>query len=214
MRIAVTLQFAKGYIAHPYWPERERLITVQKESGLNRARSLDKRQKALTSYLTAKALSVEDYRALELRAARAWYTAADVGLPGDPAEIVIPAHQLHGLMAQAADLAPAAVRLARPEQIRTLLTWEDCRTGRTKADGVWERFVVVKSGTGNTLSNQRGLRSDEYLTDVTAVGGLSLVSADLAPRAKQFIAWAGQEIGVGASRKLGWGRFQIVRWAE
>ena len=32
------------YIAHPYWPEREKLINIQKESGLSRARTAQTRR--------------------------------------------------------------------------------------------------------------------------------------------------------------------------
>ncbi len=215
MLITVTIQLPKGYIGHPYWPERERLINIQKESGLNRARNPKKRQDALRAWLDAHKMTQDDYRLLEARAARPFYTAADVSLTGrgiSPEEIVIPAHHLHGMCAQAADLAPASVRLASPEQIRTVMTVGDFRTGKTKPDGVWERFAVVKTGGGQTLSNQRGLRADHYLSDVTATGTVQLVNEELSQKAREFWAWAGREIGVGASRKLGWGRFTVESW--
>ena len=215
MILTVTIHLAKGYIGHPYWPEREKLINIQKESGINRARNPDKRQKSLRAWLDAHSLSLDDYHALEVRAARPFYRAADVGLKGptlDPDEIVIPAHHLHGMCAQAADMAPSSVRLANPDQVRTVLTCGDFRTGKTKPDGVWERFAVVKSGTGQNLSNQRGLRSDPYISDVTASGTLTLVNDELAARAREFFAWAGREVGVGAARKLGWGRFVVTVW--
>lgn len=129
-----------------------------------------------------------------------------------PDEIVIPSHHLHGMMANAADMAPASVRLAQPEQIRNLAVWSSLRTGKTKPDGMWERFVTVKSGTGQMLSNQRGLRVNQYLADVTATGTLQLVNPEQEKKARQFIAWAGAEVGVGASRKLGWGRFVVAGW--
>lgn len=43
------------YIAHPYWPEREKLINIQKESGLSRARTAQTRRKALDDYLASVA---------------------------------------------------------------------------------------------------------------------------------------------------------------
>jgi hypothetical protein len=215
LSISVVLHFPKGYIGHPYWPERERLITIQKESGVNRARSLDKREKTLRAYLASKTMTMDDYRALEARAGREFYTVADVddAPAAPPDEIVIPSHHLHGMMGQAADMAPASVRLARPEQIRNLVVWQSLRTGQTKPNRTWERFVTVKSGTGQTLSNQRGLRVNQYLEDVTARGALTVVNPEHAAKARQFIEWAGEEIGVGASRKLGWGRFTIIEWA-
>ncbi len=210
MLIDVTIHLPKGYIGHPYWPEREKLINIQKLSGCNRARSEDKRQKALRAWLDANGLTLDDYKALEARAARPFYTRADVGGRGD--EIVIPAHHLYGMCAQAADLAPASVRLASPEQIRTVMQVSDFGTGKSKADGIWERFAVVKTGTGQTLSNQRGLRADAYIADVTASGQIRLINDELEPKARQFLEWAGREVGVGAARKLGWGRFTITAW--
>lgn len=204
--IAVTIHFPKGYIAHPFWPAREKLINIQKQSGLNRARSEDKRQKTLSAWLQAHGLSLDDYRVLEAQANRPFYTADGSD------EIVVSSHQLYGMLAQASALAPSAIRLARPEQIRTLLTLSDFRTGKHKPDGVWERFVPVKSGTGQTLSNQRGLRADPYLSTFSAEGTVSLIDAEHEARAREFISWAGREVGVGAARKMGWGRFAIVSW--
>jgi len=205
MLIAVTLRFPKGYIGHPYWPEREKLINIQKESGINRARSLDKREKALRAYLDSRGLTQDDYRALEAKANRQFHTDASD-------HIVIPAHHLHGMIAQGAAQAPGSIRLASIGQIRTVIEFSDFVTDKTKPDGVWDRFVTVKSGTGQALSNQRGLRSNEYIADFTASGSVRLVNDEAEKKAKEFVAYIGREIGVGASRKLGWGRFELVEW--
>src|SRR5262245_15097 len=211
----IELTFTRGYIAHPYWPELEKLINIQKESGTRRARSEEKRVKALRDYLTAHDMSTDDYERLQARAERQFYTFADVGddnmmsgRPGD--EITIPAHQLYGCLAQAADLASSAIRIARKEQIRTVVQISNVSTGKARSDGVWERFVQVKSGTGQTLSNQRALRSNQYLGPFVGNGFLQF-SEDIVPYRKMvdFVEFAGREIGVGASRKLGWGRFTI-----
>jgi hypothetical protein len=205
MRIVIALEFVKGYIGHPYTPEREKLINIQKQSGLNRARSEDKRAKTLKAFLTAHNITVEEYQALEIAAARPFYMGPD-------GEILIPAHQLHGMMGQAADVSPASIRLAQPEQIRILLEWENLRTGKHKPDGIWERFVPVKSGTGQILSNQRSLRADPYIENFRASGALRLANPDQLAKAHEFIKWAGAEIGVGAARKMGWGRFEVAQW--
>lgn len=199
MRITVTLHFAKGYIGNPYWPEQERVITIRKQSGVDRVRSEAKRAQTLKAWLDAHNMTLDDFRDLEAKAARPFYTA-------DDGEIVIPAHHMHGFMASAAALAPAAIRLAKPEQVRTLAEWEDLRTGKHKPDDKWERFVR------NPLTNQRRLQVNDFIADVTATGTLRLVNDDTQKKAREFIAFGGTEVGVGAARKMGWGRFTIVAW--
>ncbi len=198
MIVHVTLHFPKGYIANPYWPAMERIITIRKQSGVDRARSEEKRAKTLKAWLESHDMTLEDYALLEREAARPFHTSQG-------GEIVIPAHHLHGFSANVAALAPASVRLAKPEQVRNLVEWSDLASGKTKADGEWSRFVR------NPLTNQRRLQVSPFISDVRATGTLRVVD-DLAKRAREFIAWGGQEIGVGAARKMGWGRFEIVEW--
>ena len=71
MRLArVTLYFPEKYIADPYFPEREELINIQKNSGMNRARSEQKREDSLKEYLRRNGYTLEHYALLE-RLARA-----------------------------------------------------------------------------------------------------------------------------------------------
>jgi hypothetical protein len=221
MRIDLALRFPKGLIQHPYWPSRERVIQVEKESGTRRARSEQNRARALQDYLNAHDLTVDDYEVMRTDADRQFYTWADVteDLDGhDPTEIVVPAHQLWGCLAQAADLASSSVRLARAEQIRTVLTLADgFATGCHESDAkLWQRYVVVTAGTGSKLSNQRALRENQYLpAGTTATGWLRFSEHIVDPaKVRTFLEFAGREIGCGASRKLGWGRFDIVAWDE
>jgi hypothetical protein len=212
MQRAYQITFIKGYIAHPYWPQRERLINIQKESGTKRVRSEEKRVKVLRDYLATKGMSMADYEALEQEADRQFYTAADLDNADghDITEIVIPAHQIYGMAAQACGLASSSIRIARAENLRTVLTVSDIFTGKHKADGVWERFVVVTAGAGNKLSNQRALRSNEFVGPFTATFEVKFSEEVIDPKkVDDFLGFCGREIGVGASRKLGWGRFEI-----
>ena len=199
MLIHTTLRFLKGYIANPYWPAMERIITIRKQSGVDRARSEAKRAASLKAWLDTHDLTLDDYKALETAATRPFHTAED-GM------IVIPAHQLHGFMANVAALAPSAIRLAKPEQIRNVIEWGDLRTGKSKPDGMWDRFVR------NPLTNQRRLQSSNYIADFQASGSLQLIDEDQEKKAREFIAWGGREVGVGAARKMGWGRFDVITW--
>jgi hypothetical protein len=207
------LHFSKGYIANPYWVELAKLIDIQKGSGMNRAKSETKRKQALEDYLRANNLTTDDYQALEQRAARQWYQVDDLDQPEaghQSNEIVIPGHQWYGAAAYGASQVTKALRVASPEQIRTILHIGDSYTGKSRPDGVWERFVVVKSGIGGKLSNQRGLRSNEYISDFETELPVSFPDDVDAAKVKHFFAWIGENAGPGASRKFGWGRYKIV----
>lgn len=213
MRLSAMLTFPRGYIAHPYWTAMERKIDIEKRSGVNRARSEDKRAKALDSYLKKIGMTLAEFRKIEQAAARPFYTVGDLdeAVNGHAAnEIVIPAHQLYGCLAQGCDLASSALRLSSREQLRTLLALSPVFTGKTEPDGTWERFVTVTGGGGAKLSNQRGLRSNAYLGPFSAPLEVEF-SDDMvaAPRVRDFITFCGREIGVGAARKMNWGRFAV-----
>ena len=208
-----------GFIAHPYWPEREKVINIRKRSGVDRPMLSDqKRAQALSQYIQSLGMTLVDFEGLEKQASRPFYTWADVLLPEvlngrDPTEIVISAHEVYGCLAQAASLVSSATRVAKPEHIRTVLHVSDLATGKRAPDGVWERYVTVKAGTGAKLSNQRGFRSNEFIENFSATGSIAF-SPDMAEakKVRRFLDVAGQEIGIGAARKMGWGRFRVTRW--
>jgi hypothetical protein len=206
MRVAISAAFTKGYIAHPYTPAMERVINIEKESGMRRVRSSEKAARALADYLASRDMTQDDYLHLKEEASKPFYM-------NKSGEIIISAHQLNGMLAQGCQLATASIRLARAEQIRSLLTVSDWETGKSKPDGVWERFVVVTGGPGGKLSNQRALRSNPYIQDFTATGWIEF-SEDVLDQEKvqRFFVFCGRDVGVGASRKLGWGRFEVERW--
>jgi len=197
------------------------VINIEKESGTRRARSEANRVRALTEYLTKIGMTVAELEELRRRAERPFYTAGDVEkmsfgasrLNGhDPDEIVIPPHQIYGCLAQAADTARSSTRIATREQIRSVIAVTDpIYTGKHHADGTWERFAVVTGGTGAKLSNQRALRRNDYLGPFTASLTVEFDNALVDPgKVTDFLAYAGREVGIGASRKLGWGRFDIA----
>lgn len=195
MEYKVTVHLT-SYIAHPYWPEREKLINITKESGMSRARTAENRRKALDSYLASAGLTRADFEELERLASRPFHT-----------------HDGHIIVPELAtcDRIVSRDRPCPPEVARTLIRPTPWYTDRTDADGTWERFAVVSSGTGAKLSNQRALRADPYIKDASATGTLDIEDSAIRPDVLwKALTWAGTNVGIGASRKMGWGRFTLT----
>lgn len=216
--MTLPIRFRKGYIAHPYWPAREKVINIEKESGTRRARSEANRAKSLTDYLRKIGMSEVEYEALRRQADRQFYVVSDVLQRGDTAsgkdmdEIVIPQHQVYGAFAQASNTARSATRIASADNIRTVLELlEPIYTGHHERDGVFERFAVPTAGTGAKLSNQRALRTNDFLGPFSAEMTVQFDPHLVAPdRVRNFLEFVGRDVGVGACRKMGWGRFEIA----
>lgn len=200
----VTLYFGEKYIADPYWPEREELINIQKNSGMNRARSEQKREETLKEYLRRNGYSLEQYAELERLSRRPFYT-------NEKGQIILSTHQMYGCLIEAARNISASQRPCEPNNLRHVLRLTDFVTTKRQSDGVFKRLVMPKSGTGQPLSNQRALRMNDYIADFEATGTLSFFPEDIrsADELPDFLTYAGQRIGVGASRKMGCGRFVV-----
>jgi hypothetical protein len=210
----------RSYIAHPYWPEMERLINIQKESGMNRARSSANRRKALEQHLKMLDMKLADYDELERLANRPFH-ADELGA------VVIPKANVDAMLVQTCDTIRAAGRPCPPDQVRTVLRASGWSTNIAEAEALeWRRFAVVSAGTGAKLSNQRGLRVNRYIggdppgeeppTDkVIATGRLDpnpeMVRPDVL---RSALVYAGEWVGIGASRKMGWGRFDLLRFDQ
>lgn len=198
----------KGFVADPYWPEVAELINIQKSSGLNRAKSEANRRKALEEHLKLLGKTLADYEALQARAHQSFAY-------GEDGKIVIPANNIESFLVNTSDVVRAASRPCPPEQVRSLLTVTPWRTEKTAPDGTWERFATVSSGTGAKLSNQRGLRKSEYIADFDAEGEMSFTPDFVKPSVlEQAIRLGGENVGIGASRKMGYGRFTLVEWGK
>jgi hypothetical protein len=201
---SMTFSFQKGYIAEPFWPERAKLIDIQKGSGVNRARSDANRRKALEEYLGREGMTLRDYENLEKLASRPFYVNGSD-------EIIIPESQILSFLVATCDEARSAARPCDPGQVRSRFIASDFPTGKTKADGIWERFATVSSGTGAKLSNQRGLRKSSYIKEFETSGTLVFDEAFVDPSTlHNALVWGGGFVGIGAARKMGWGRFKVT----
>jgi len=204
----LTLEVDK-YIAHPYWPERDRVVNIRKASGVDRCKSDDTRDKTLRRYLEKIELTWAEWEALVQLAERQWYRQN-----GEDSPIIIPRHHLAGCLVQSCTSAPAGCKFPK-DAFRSLVQLGDLVTTKTQPDTVFERFVRPSDAkTGKPLSNQRSLRSNQVIEQFEATGTLALDMDNVKPDAVQgLLKYAGKYTGVGASRKMGYGRFTVKTFA-
>ena len=204
MRASVTLRM-NNYIAHPFTAERNTVIDIEKKSGVNRQKSEDKRIAALKAQCEKMGLTYEDYLRLREEAAEQWYRDRD-------GNIMIPRHQIAGGLVQTIGTAPKALRgTFSRDNFRALVQIGDFVTDRKRADGVFSRFVKLEN------SNQRNFQENEFIGEYiqgdpfTAVGAIAFDDRQ-EQTVKALFSSLLANVGVGASRKMGFGRGQIVKW--
>ena len=194
-----------GFIAEPYWPEMYEYINITKESGMNRARSAANRRKALEEHLRAIGMTYDEFETLKARAHRPFSVWRG--------EIIIARRNIAAFLYSVCDEARAAQRPCPPDQVRSRIALTPWRTGKTEADGKYVRFATVTGGTGAVLSNQRSLRSSQYIADFTARGQIAFDDQFVKPDVlRNAIEWGGEFVGIGAARKMGFGRFELKRF--
>jgi hypothetical protein len=192
----------KGFIAHPFTAAQKTLISIQKTSGFNRAKSEQKRTQALTAELQKRGLTMEDYEKLQKQATMPFYKT-------DAGEIYIPGEKFQAFLANTVQVAPRAVAKINAEDcyVAVELDAPGLLTGKKEPDGVFSRFVK------NEESNERMLAENPFITNFTARGRLT-VNEDMvkADDLKRLIEYGGTWVGLGAARKPGFGRFTLMQW--
>jgi len=193
----------ESYIAHPFWPEREHVIRIELHAGLNRLRNEEKKVAALKGQLEKEGLTVEDYHELQRRAAREWYR---IDPTDEASEIIIPRHQVAGCLVETINRTPKAVNGGyNADSFRHIVRVGDFSTGKKKPDGVYSRYVKLDG------SNKRSLQENEKIERFTALGKISVPSDAKPGVLRRLFAYAFEEVGVGAARKMGCGRGVVKR---
>lgn len=202
MKTNITLAFKGRYIEHPYWPEMYQKIEIEKKSGVNRARTDANRRKALEAYLIEIGMTLPQYEVL--------CKTAEEPFHKDPqGRIIIPSDKVIAALVNGNDVAP---RKSKIENLRIAVRSTDFVTNKTAPDGVWQRFAVVTTGGGMKASNQRGMRSNPYIENFTATGTIEVEESMVDPQAlMNLLVFSGRVTGIGASRKMGYGRFEIQK---
>jgi len=199
----------ESYIAHPFWPARNRVIEIEKKSGVNRQRSEDKRQAALKAECERQGYTMEQYEQFRVEAAEQWYRQ-----DGPGTTIIVPRHQLAGALVQAIATAPKALRGPfDKDNFRALVQIGDFVTDRSEPSGVFGRFVKLEG------SNQRSWQENEFIGQYLdngepfkASGTISLADHKQVDTVKAILTKAVETTGLGAARKMGFGRGKIASW--
>jgi hypothetical protein len=200
---SLLLYFKRGYIAHPYWPAMDKLVNIQKNSGMNRAKSTANRRKALEEYLRGVGMTLADYEKLEVAAKEPFYR-------DESGEIIIPELHVMSFLVATCSETRAANRPCDPNQVRSRFVVTPWPTGKHNADGDYERFALVTGGSGQKLSNQRGFRSNPFIADFETRGTISFDQDFVDPATlKRALDHGGMFVGIGACRRMGWGRFVV-----
>lgn len=204
VELSVTIKMA-NYIAHPFWPAKNLCIDIEKTSGVNRQKSDDKRKAALEAECSKRGITYDDYQAARKEAARQWYTNA-------AGKIIIPRHQMAGAIVQTIGGSPKALRGGfDKDNFRALVQMGDFVTERETPDGVFGRFVSLEG------SNQRSWQENEYIgryldsgEPFVAKGMMVVLDKKSEATAKALFAKAVEGTGVGAARRMGFGRGKVL----
>lgn len=211
-KVAVGFEFnSPGFIAKPYWPERNDLINIGKDVHPKLGEA--KKQAALNAALEKRGLNMTQYEGLVERAARPFYTDNQMR----SGEIVIPARIFQSFLNHASQEAPKAIPRIQQKGLTFIAVKisdggkkndQFLRTGQHEKDAVhFQRFVKLEE------SNQRSFTDDLAIENFTASGVFEIdeeiiKESDL----RKLIEWGGRYVGIGSARPQGYGRFIVKVW--
>uniref|UniRef100_A0A6M3XZY7 CRISPR-associated protein n=2 Tax=viral metagenome TaxID=1070528 RepID=A0A6M3XZY7_9ZZZZ len=202
MRELVCKLWMESYIAHPFWPETNTVINIQKQSGMNRAQSDAGRDKALKGHLQNLGLTMDNYDRLIALSKRQWYRTDNTN---PKSSIVIPRHHLAGALVQTVNTTPASVKgKYKVDSFRASVRLSDFVTEKIEKDSVFGRFVKLEK------SNQRSWQENESILEFEAIGTIEIADGEKTEGIERLFAWCLSEVGVGAARKMGYGRGHVL----
>jgi hypothetical protein len=156
-------------------------------------------------------MDIKQYNELIEKSKRQWYRKNH---DNPKSTIVIPMHQMYGMLVYGAMTAPAGCRV-NPDNVRSVMQVSDFVTNKTKCDGVFSRYVMPKGPEGKPISNQRRLTENEYVEDVEATGKITIDPNEIKGTVvKDLFEHALHRNGIGACRKMGYGRGTVVAFEK
>lgn len=208
MKIEIRILFM-NYIAHPFWPETNACIEIEKKSGANRQKSDDKRKAAIEAECERQEVTYEHYLEMKQLSKRQFYQRED-------GRIYIPRHQMSGALVQTIGGAPKSLRGPfTKDNFRALVQIGDFETELTERSGTFSRFVKLEG------SNQRSFQQNDFIGHYLDAGepfecagivNLPVSDEKTEQVVKSLFNVAVRDIGVGAARKMGFGRGEIKDW--
>jgi hypothetical protein len=213
----------RSFIAEPYWPELFERIDIEKKSGMNLKRLSQLRRQALEEELKARGLTLPEYERLCELGSRPWHLDAE-------GRIVHPADKVASFVSHTTQRMTSGSRPCDPDVVRVAIVPSAWRTGVDPAHArVWERFAVRHdSGRGNKkLTEMRMARRSHYIgaeppfelepagDKIVFTARFELDDSMVRPdNVAEMLRHGGEKIGIGACRKMGWGRFELLDWIE
>lgn len=95
------------YASEIYWPELCDKIDIEKKSGMNRQKSEEKRDQALSAYLQREGITADEYETICQKAMRPFRRVND---DDQKSEIVIPENHISACLVQTIRTTPKSVR--------------------------------------------------------------------------------------------------------
>jgi hypothetical protein len=205
-RIDAALHFNElGYIGRPFWPALSTIININKDvhPKLGEAKKLA----ALTAACEKRNLTIDQYRALEEKAAHPFYTVGEL----KSGEIIIPQRIVQSFLNHASMKSPRAIPTIQEKGLTFIgvkIEGGSLHTGKTEKDtGKFERFVK------NQASNERMWTVDITLPEFDATGIIVLDEEIIGPDDLfKLMQYGGKMFGIGTARPQGYGRFTIPKW--
>jgi hypothetical protein len=183
------------YIGSPYWAELSKLINISK--GVHPKLGPEKKLAAIKANCAKIGVSPEEYASLQEKVKEKWYK-------NDEGYIIIPRHQMAGMLVQTVVSAPKAIRGSfKRDSFRSLVRLGDFVTNKKEKDGLFERYVKGES-------NERRFQSDEVVEDITCVGEITLHPSIEEEEFLLLLHYGVQTTGLGSSRVMGYGRGEVL----
>jgi hypothetical protein len=193
----------KRYIAHPYWPEVHWLFSLDKAALIHPKHSAAKKDQILQAHCKNEGIAWQDVLDARTKiATEQWYKDTD-------GNIIVPRHHLVCSWIQSLRNHPMKKQI-KVEQFRTFCNCTDgiVTPAKKVCDGKFRRYCSSEESNLRRLQEHEEIRDFQVTTEVTFMANI-LTTKELT----NLIKFAGVYFGMGAARKMDYGRYMVVSFA-